>query len=158
MVFLRLENDKILKMNQTMPVYKGENKADVIKVDIADNWKYLSCYLNILSSVTESGDIIPIQDKEEIIIEGRFLLQKQNLIIWIEMRDEEQIIKSSEITLKVNEHNSIEEIITEENITFFDKILQKASSLNEETKQLKQEVENLTPSYVTSDEIKNLFN
>lgn len=158
MVFLRLENNKMLKMNQTMPVYKGENKADVIKIEITESWRNLECYLNILSSISESGDIIPIKNGEEIIIEGRFLIQKQDLIVWIEMREDDQIIKSSEVVLKVNEHNSIEEILTEEDITFFDRILQEASSLNEETKQLKQEIENLTPSYVTDEEIKNLFN
>lgn len=153
MIYLKLQSNKILKMNQTASVYEGENKADVIKIDIADVWEHLDCYLNILSSSSKSGDVIPVKDGEEISLEGRFLSCEQDLKIWIEIRDGEQVIKSSEIVLKVNKHNTIESILDENNITAFERTLQEASILNQETKQLKEDIENLLSKIPNVDEL-----
>lgn len=153
MIYLKLQNNKILKMNQSASVYTGENKADVIKIDIADVWEHLDCYLNILSSVAQQGDVIPISDGEEISLEQRFLTCEQDLLLWIEIRDGETILKSSEVKLRVNKHSTIESIITESEITAFEEALQKASLLNEETKQLKEDVESLLSQIPNIDEL-----
>ena len=57
------------------------------------------------------GDFYPVTDESEIEIDNKFLTKEQNLIVWIEMRKDEQIRKSSYLIIKVNNHKSISEII-----------------------------------------------
>lgn len=138
MIYLKLDDNKQLKIGQSIVLYEQEQKSDIIKINIDEAFKDYNCYLNILSSKLDSGDIIPVSDNTEYEIENKFLSLQQDLIIWIEMKKEEILLKSSEIILKINEHHSIETIISDNEITMFQKLLEKADELVSDFKDIEE--------------------
>lgn len=139
MIYLKLEDNKELKIIQSALLYEGEHLADKIKVSISDleGWAH---FLYIITEDSEQGDFYPITNESEVEIDNKFLTKEQNLIIWIEMRKGEQIRKSSYIVVKVNNHKSISEIITESEITGFEEIMREATALYQQSLSLKEEI------------------
>lgn len=139
MIYLKLEDNKELKIIQSALLYEGENLADKIKVSLTnlEDWAH---FLYIITEDSEQGDFYPVTNESEIEIDNKFLTKEQNLIIWIEMRKGEQIRKSSYIVVKVNNHKSISEIITESEITGFEEIMREAAALYQQSLSLKEEI------------------
>ena len=140
MIYLKLEDNKELKIIQSALLYEGEHLADKIKVSISDleDWTY---FLYIITEDSEQGDFYPVTNESEIEIDNKFLTKEQNLIIWIEMRKGAQIRKSSYLVVKVNNHKSISEIITESEITGFEEIMREAAALYQQSLSLKEEID-----------------
>jgi hypothetical protein len=148
MIFLKLQGNKILKANQSASVFQGENNADIIKVNLADTFVYddWTCYLHILAEGSQTGDMMRINDNDEIALDGKFLTEEQELTVWFEMRKDATIMKSSEVKIKVNKHHNIEEVIQDVEITAFEQVVQEAAALYEQTIQVKTEIESLIGS------------
>ena len=140
MIYLKLEDNKELKIIQSALLYEGEHLADKIKVSISDleDWTY---FLYIITEDSEQGDFYPVTNESEIEIDNKFLTKEQNLIVWIEMRKDEQIRKSSYLIIKVNNHKSISEIIAESEITGFEEIMREAAALYQKSLSLKDRVD-----------------
>lgn len=138
MIYLKLDNNKQLKVGQSILLYEQEQKSDIIKINISEAYQDYNCYLNILSSKLDSGDIIPVSNNTEYEIENKFLSLQQDLIVWIEMRKEDVLLKSSEVIIKINAHNSIETIISENDVTIFQKLLQEANELVSDFKNIEE--------------------
>ena len=155
MIYLKLEDNKELKIIQSALLYEGENLADKIKVSISDleGWTY---FLYIMTEDSEQGDFYPVTNESEIEIDNKFLTKEQNLFIWIEMRKGEQIRKSSYIVVKVNNHKSISEIITESEITGFEEIMREATSLYQQSLSLKEEIDAIVGDLGTIEDVAEL--
>ena len=145
MIYLKLQSNKILKVNQSASIYEGENLADIIKINLADFFVYegWQCYLHILSTMSKVADFYPVHDNEELAIDDKFLTENQDLIIWIEARKEECVMKSSEVKIKVNKHQKIEDVVSDIEITAFEQIMREANDLYQNTLKTKEEIENL---------------
>ncbi len=155
MIYLKLEDNKELKIIQSALLYEGEHLADKIKVIISDleGWAH---FLYIMTEDSEQGDFYPITNDSEIEIDNKFLTKEQNLIIWIEMRKGEQIRKSSYLVIKVNNHKSISEIITESEITGFEEIMREAAALYQQSLSLKGEIDAIVGDLGTIEDMAEL--
>lgn len=143
MIYLKLQSDKTLKSNQSALIYEGENLADSIKINITDAYLDYQCFLNILTSAGNMGDEFLIENNVEYPIDNKFLTVEQELIIWIEMRKDEILAKSSEVKVRVNKHHKVESIITDIEISAFEQLMREVSALYQETLEVKREVESL---------------
>ena len=86
------------------------------------------------------GDICEIQDGEQYILERKLLKKEQNLIVWIEMRKNDIVVKSSQIIIHVNSHYDIDKIIEDVNLSIFEEMLNNAIALNKETVEIKNQL------------------
>ena len=155
MIYLKLEDNKELKIIQSALLYEGEHLADKIKISISDveDWTY---FLYIMTEDSEQGDFYPVTNESEIEIDNKFLTKEQNLFIWIEMRKGEQIRKSSYLVIKVNNHKSISEIITESEITGFEEIMREAAALYQQSLSLKEEIDAIVGDLGTIEDMAEL--
>ena len=48
MIYLKLLDNKELKVNKTNPLFEGENNVDSIKINISERWHDFTCFLNII--------------------------------------------------------------------------------------------------------------
>ena len=142
MLYLKLLDNKILKLNQSNDIYEGENKADKIVVYIDPKWQNYNCMLNIYIE-EQMGDICEIQDGEQYILERKLLKKEQNLIVWIEMRKNDIVVKSSQIIIHVDSHYDIDNIIEDVNLSIFEGMLNNAIALNKETVEIKNQLPDL---------------
>lgn len=155
MIYLNLQKNKVLKANQSATIYEGENLADEIKITIAEEYADKECYLVILASTENAGDTVLIKNGDSYWLDHRYLTTSQDLIAWIEVRNLDQIIKSSEVVLRVDKHHKIEQIITDADITLFEQILAETKQIQ---KNLEEKIEEVrSPEVVTNDTILQLF-
>lgn len=157
MIYLNLQKDKILKANQSTLVYEGENLADEIKIMIDESYQDKDCYLVILTEGEKAGDSIQVQDGDLYWLDNRYLTKAQDLFVWIDIRKEETLIKSSEIILRVNEHHKIESIITDVDISLFEQILTETKQIQKDLEEEFQKLEMISSEPATEEDILELF-
>lgn len=142
MLYLKLLDDKTLKLNQSNKVYEGENEADSIVVYLHSKWEDYKCTLNILIE-NQVGDICQVVNGDKYILTRKLLEKEQDLILWIEMQKGTVLAKSSQLKLHVNQHHNIEEIVEDTDLSIFETMLQNALKLNEEALQIKNQLPDL---------------
>ena len=158
MIYLNLQKDKILKANQSTLVYEGENLADEIKITIdEDYYKDKDCYLVILTTTEEAGDTIKVKNGDSYWLDNRYLTQAQDLIVWIDIRENDTLMKSSEVILKVNKHHKIEEIITDVEISLFEQILAETKEIQKNLEEGFQKLETISSEPAKKEDILELF-
>ena len=144
MIYLKLLDNKELKVNKTNPLFEGENNVDSIKINISERWKDFTCFLNIITEKEKQGDLFIISSDTEYLIPKEFLSKEQNLIIFIEMRKENDVVaKSTPILIKVDSHQNFEDVIEDVEISAFNQILEQAVVINQDTLQIKKDIEDM---------------
>lgn len=142
MVNLRLQENKSLSIYSQNELFEGENLADCIKIQMSDKWKNnYECVLKLLTSRTRLGDTFILNEGADYYIPDFLLTVPQELYVWVEMRQGAAITKSSAVALKVNAHHEIDTIVTDIQISAFEQVLQNALALNEQTKSIQKEID-----------------
>lgn len=142
MINLKLLDNKSLSIYSKNELYEGENLADCITVQMTDKWKkHYDCILKLLTSRTRTGDVFILNDGADYFIPDYLLTVPQELYVWVEMHQGDVVIKSSVVALKVNCHHKIDTIITDIQISAFEQVLQNALALNQQTKAIKEEID-----------------
>ena len=142
MVNLRLQENKNLSIYSQNELFEGENLADCIKIQMSDKWKNnYECVLKLLTSRTRLGDTFILNEGADYYIPDFLLTVPQELYVWVEMRQGAAITKSSAVALKVNAHHEIDTTVTDIQISAFEQVLQNALALNEQTKSIQKEID-----------------
>ena len=152
MIILKLLDNKDLSIYKLDELYQKENLITSIDLLFSDRW-FQSDYEFILCINGENNDagVMHIYDGQPYSIPMSLLAEVQNLHIWIEIRKGEIIGKSSTIVLRVNKSEDVNNIAPEPEISVFDQVLQRAMEINEETKELKKEID-----YIVSGRIQDI--
>ena len=85
------------------------------------------------------------------------MTQAQDLIMWIDIRENDTLIKSSEVILKVNKHHKIEETITDVEISLFEQILAETKEIQKNLEEGFRKLETISSEPAKKEDILELF-
>lgn len=128
MIFLKLNNKKILSYNQQEELYDIENNSNKFSIwlpDIIDNID-INDYKILLYLKKENGegDIIRFSQNDNIVTLKNIHLQNTSeLTIWITGEiDGEELFSTNDLTFKIHKTNIINEPVKDYQLTYFEQI------------------------------------